>query len=267
MTALPDFAHHRPTRLEDALELVSMFDRPPYVGGTELLLAMRAGLFRPEALVDLKRIPELRQISAFDGGVSIGGAVTHQMVVDSPVVGETVPMLPGVIAAVGNPRVRASGTLGGNLCFAEPKSDVATMLVALEATVRLASSSGGREMPVADFVVGPYSTSREEGELLTEIVVPGRAGRPAVYVKYQTMERPTIGVAAAITQSGACRVVVGAVGGMPEVFEADRIDELDPHRIASQLEVIPDLTGSARYKRHIAAVHVRRALDELEEST
>lgn len=266
MRVLPDFAHHRPTALGEVLELVSMFDRPPYVGGTELLLAMKAGLMRPEALIDLKGVDELGVIRQADDGISIGAAVTHQEVVDHPLIQEHLPMLAEVIERVGNPRVRASGTLGGNLCFAEPKSDVATMLIALESDVRLASAGGSRVLPVSEFVIGPYTTARNEDELLVEILVPDRGSRPAVYVKYQTMERPTIGVAAAITGSGTCRLVVGAVGGAPEVFESDQPEGLDAEAIAAEIDVIPDLTGSERYKRHIAGVHIRRALAQLEGS-
>ncbi len=264
MRVLPDFAHHRPTTLGDVLQLVSMFDRPPYVGGTELLLAMKAGLMRPEALIDLKGVDELGVIRPADGRLSIGAAVTHREVIDHPLVQSRMPILAEVIERVGNPRVRASGTLGGNLCFAEPKSDVATMLIALESEVRLASVGGTRVLPVSEFVIGPYTTARDERELLVEILVPERVGRPAVYVKYQTMERPTIGVAAAITAGGTCRLVVGAVGGSPEVFESDQPEGLDAHAIAAEIDVIPDMTGSERYKRHIAGVHIRRALAQLE---
>ena len=264
MSVLPDFQHHRPTELEEALALIS-FDSPPYAGGTELLLAMKAGLFRPDALVDLKRVSELRRIRDGEEWLEVGGGTTHQAVIDDPVVERSIPSLPHVLRTVGNPRVRSAGTLGGNLCFAEPKSDVGTMLIALEAEVELRSAESSRRVAVSDFIVGPYTTTREEDEILTSIRIPSRGRRPAVYVKYQTMERPTAGVAAAITSTGRCRVVVGAVGGLPEIYEAPSPEETDVAEIAASVEVIPDLTGSDRYKRHIVSIYVADALRSLQE--
>lgn len=263
MSVLPDFIHQRPRSVDEALEAIG-FDSPPYSGGTELLLAMRAGLLRPRALVDLKRIPELRKISSADGHFYIGGATTHQDVIDHPTIQESLPALCTVLESVGNPRVRAAGTLGGNLCFAEPKSDVATVLNALEAVVELRSFSGVRVIPVSEFILGPYFTAREDNELLTAILIPERDGRPFAYSKYQTMERPTLGVAAAMTSESRSRLVIGAIGGQPEVFEAEDVGDLDISAIADEIEVIPDLTGSEAYKRHIASVYVKKTLHDLE---
>lgn len=266
MSVLPDFRHHRPASLDEALDLVS-FDNAPYAGGTELLLAMRAGLLRPDALVDLKRVDELREIRVSDDGVEIGGAVTHQEAIDHAGVAESMPVLGSVLRKVGNPRVRAAGTLGGNLCFAEPKSDVATLLVALEAQVELRSKDERRIVSIDDFILGPYTTDREESEVLVSIHVPERGDRPAAYSKFQTMERPTLGVAAVITSHGRCRLVMGACGGRPEWFEADAPGAIDPEEVAGTIEVIPDSTGSERYKRHVAARYAARTLRALEDGS
>lgn len=262
MSVLPDFRYHRPSSLDEALKLVSI-DQLPYAGGTELLLTMRAGLIRPDALVDLKRLSELRRITEAEDGVIVGGSVTHQAVIDSPLVRKSLPILTEVLGTVGNPRVRAAGTLGGNLCFAEPKSDVTTLLDALEAEVELRSATGTRTVPMENLIVGPYTTLREPNELLTSIRIPKRDGRPAVYRKYQTMERPTTCIAAAITLRGACRLVIGAVGGKPAAFEAPSPAELDLDRVLAKLEVLPDLTGSETYKRHLCAHYARDALENL----
>lgn len=262
MSVLPDFVHVRPTSLDEALEAIDL-DSTPYSGGTELLLAMRAGLLRPQALVDLKRIAELRSIGRVDGYLHIGGATTHQEVIDEPLMQEILPGLHKVLQNVGNPRVRSTGTLGGNLCFAEPKSDVATLLSALEASVELRSTERSRTVAVTEFVLGPYFTARQDDELLTAIRIPERDGRPVVYSKFQTMERPTLGVAAAITSEGRCRLVIGAVGGKPKTFEEDSADDLDVAVIADEVEVFPDLTGSDRYKRHIARLYMAEVLEEL----
>ncbi len=262
MSVLPSFEHLRPADLHEALDAIS-FDDPVYAGGTELLLAMRSGLLRPSSLIDIKRIPELDRIGQEDDDVVIGGTVSHAAATADPVVLSAAPVLPKVLAHVGNPRVRAFGTLGGNLCFAEPKSDVATILISLSADVELASKNGRRRLPVEDFIIGPYTTARNEGEILVSILIPPTAD-PMVYEKFQTMERPTVGVAARLLEDGSLRVVVGAVGGAPEPFDFSSVHEVNSGHIADRVEVIPDLTGSERYKRHVTRVVLGRTLAQLE---
>lgn len=264
---LPAFGLVRPTTVDGALEALGE-EQVAYCGGTELLLAMRAGLHRPAALVDLKRIPELNGVMAEDGHLVIGATTTHMDIAADPLVRRDVPMLADVERAVGNARVRAQGSIGGNLCFAEPKSDVATALIALDATVSLLSPRGEREVAVGDFIAGPYYADKEPDELLMSVRIPLR-GRDvqAVYLKYQTMERPTLGVALARDRvSGECRLAVGAVGEEPMSWRFGDLDDLDPTRIADEVDPTPDLTGSERYKRHITDVYVRRAKLALEEA-
>jgi carbon-monoxide dehydrogenase medium subunit len=259
MSVLPPFSLVRPSNLDDALAEIDD-DALPYVGGTEILLAMRAGLLRPAALVDLKGVADLNRLETDEHTLRIGASATHHDVARHAAVVERVPLLADVLHRVGNARVRATGTLGGNLCFAEPKSDVATALVALDAGVVLRSPRGERALPVRDFVVGPYTTDREPDELLVRIDVPLVPERRGVYLKYQTMERPSVGVAA-VEWNGTRRVVVGAVSEIPMVFD----DDIDPEAIATAIDPIPDLTGSERYKRHVTSVFVARALALLQE--
>lgn len=261
MSVLPPFELVRPPDLGGALEALSA-DHLPYAGGTELLLAMRQGLLRPAALVDLKGVRELSGISVIDGSIVIGGAVTHRTASHAGEVRASLPALAEVLQRVGSPRVRSVGTLGGNLCFAEPKSDVATILIALGAEVELASTDGARVMPVADLLAGPYTTVREENELLTSISVPVVDDRKVVYEKFQTMERPTVAVAGVAEPDGSRRVVVGAVGGRPETF-AIGPDGHDPEEIEESLEIFPDLTGTESYKRHIVSLLLARVMRRL----
>lgn len=262
MSVLPPFSHQRPPTMEAALEAISE-DAVPYAGGTELLLAMKAGLLRPDALIDVKRIDRMQLIESDGDPVVIGGSVTHQQARRDAGIRSNLPVLADVLGKVGNPRVRAVGTLGGNLCFAEPKSDVATILIALGAHVALVSREGERHLDVEEFVIGPYTTTRDDGEILTEIRVPLERSR-AVYMKYQTMERPTVGVAGSVGPDGDVRLVVGAVAGAPHLFTATAVGGIDPAEVAGTVEIIPDMTGSERYKRHITELYVKRALAALE---
>jgi carbon-monoxide dehydrogenase medium subunit len=261
---LPPFRLCRPRNLAEALDAIGE-EKVPYCGGTELLLAMRAGLHRPETLVDIKRLPELSGVRTDDGSVVLGATERHADLAENPLVREHLPMLAGVERAVGNARVRAQGSIGGNLCFAEPKSDVATALVAFSAQVTLAGPGGRRAVAIEDFVAGPYFADKESDELLVDIRVPiPSRGTRAVYLKYQITERPTVGVALVHdTAAGNCRLVVGAVGEVQMLWTFGDPREIESEAVADELDPTPDLTGSERYKRHVAAVFIRRAVGAL----
>lgn len=258
---LPDFQLVRPTSLDEALDAIDD-ERIPVCGGTELLLAMKMGMLVPEALVDISRIDALKQLDVDGSHMVIGGAVTHRHIGANADVRKHLPMLGDVEDAVGNARVRAQGTIAGNLCFAEPKSDVATALLVYDAEIVLASADGSRTVPMTEFIEGPYTTVRDDSELLVEIRIPMRDGRRATYLKFQTMERPTIGVAASVDDDRV-RVAVGAVGPVPVFADYGSFSEVDVDAIVGEVEPLPDLTGSEDYKRHVTDLYVRRALEAL----
>ena len=261
---LPPFSLARPSSLSEALEALGD-DRVPYCGGTELLLAMRAGLTRPDTLVDIKRVPELAGILVDEGHLVIGSRETHMDIAANPLVLRHIPMLVSVARQVGNARVRAQGSIGGNLCFAEPKSDVGTALIALGATVILESPRGRRETSVEDFIVGPYYAEREPDELLINVRIPlPSPGARATYVKYQTMERPTVGIALTYDpHAEEAHLAIGAVGETPLAWTYDSPDLIDSSAVAELIDPTPDLAGSERYKRHITKVFIDRAIEAL----
>jgi carbon-monoxide dehydrogenase medium subunit len=233
----------------------------PYCGGTELVAAMQLGLLAPETLVDLKGVDGLSGVRDEDGMLVIGATTAHRTVARSPLVAERAPILVTACSSLGNQRVRATGTVGGNLCFAEPRSDVATVLVALGAEVVLHSVRGRRTLPLEEFLLGAFETDRADDELLVEIRVPNP---PAVqvYLRHQPAEYPTVCVAvtAAPGLRGPVGVVVGAVGEGPQAFRADALEAVDAAAIADRLEINEDLNGAQDYKRHLAAVFIRRAV-------
>ncbi|HET9188837.1 MAG TPA: FAD binding domain-containing protein [Acidothermaceae bacterium] len=263
---LPVFDIARPSTVAEAVALLDD-DHVAYWGGTELLLAMKMGLLVPECLVDLKQLSELRDIRQDGNRLLIGAGATHDEIATSATVRALAPLLADVESRVGNARVRAQGTIGGNLCFAEPRSDVATVLMALGGSVRLESADSARSVQITDFVLGPYWTAREPGELLVAVEVPIPAA-DGIYLKFQVTERPTVGVAAVIVPSTqARRLAIGAVSEMPRTFEFDDWSQADPQALAGELEPVPDLTGSVEYKRHLTAVFIRRAIAAVEGGT
>src|SRR5919106_3257057 len=154
MMPLRRFTIHQPKNTVEASEMLAQFGDKGrlYAGGTELLLAMKHDLLRYEQLVDVKTIPGLNKIEANNGSLVIGGTVTHRAIERSPLVKEKLPILSEMETEVANVRVRATGTLGGNLCFAEPHSDPATLILALGARAQVQGKSGKKIVSIKDFI-------------------------------------------------------------------------------------------------------------------
>lgn len=253
----------------------------PYAGGTELLVAMKHDLLRYEHLVDVKTLPGLDQIQTRNSTLVIGGAATHRAIEKSPLVTDRLPILARMETNVANVRVRATGTLGGNLCFAEPHSDPATLLLALQARARVQGKSGEKTLTIDKLISGAYETSLAPDELLTAVEIPLPANsRRFAYVKFQIHERPTLGLALVLDLDDGgktiqrARAVVGSVSAAPcRSDEADaalvgareqveqRLDDV-AKTLAGAADPVDDLEGSAEYKRHLIDVFLRRAFTQ-----
>lgn len=249
-----------------------------YAGGSELLLVMKEGLGGWQQLIDVKAIPALGELAEAGDGLVIGAAVTHRTLERSPLLAARFPVLAEMEAQVANVRVRNVGTLGGNLCFAEPHSDPPTALLVHDARVVLQGPRSERGLPIGEFITGSYETTLGADEVLARIEVPSPpAGAVGAYLKFGFHERPTVGVAVLLTPQGnsvtSARVAVGCLGpvatrlpalerrlaGAPlAALEAGGIDPRDTG--LADLDVVSDLHGSADYKREMAAVLVSRAL-------
>jgi carbon-monoxide dehydrogenase medium subunit len=252
------FRHTRPVTLPDALALLNATSTP-YAGGTEIIAAMKLGLVAPEHLVDLKRVQALREISVTGDELVIGSGCTHDQVAHSDVVVSTFPMIAALAGRIGNTRVRTQGTVGGNLCFADPRSDLATGLVAAQAAVDLVSASGQRRVAVQDFIVGPLATTIEPDELLTAVRVDLRELRFQEYQRVAPKERPIVGVGVVGRRSG-WRIAVGAATYRPIWLDADAAEGLSVERLLADVDLMSDSDGSAKYRRHLVEVLTTRIL-------
>jgi carbon-monoxide dehydrogenase medium subunit len=283
MMPLRRFTIHQPKTVAEASEMLAQFGEKGrlYAGGTELLLAMKHDLLRYENLVDVKTIPGLDTIEAKNGSIVIGSAVTHRTIERSSVVKETLPAFSKMETQVANVRVRATGTLGGNLCFAEPHSDPATLLLALGAKAYLQGKNRQRALTIGELITGPYETALATDELLTAVEIPvlGKLQR-AAYLKFQTHERPTLGLALVLDLDETvqnikkARVVVGSVSPLPSrsdktngalVGPRSQVEkQLDDaaEALAEAADPVDDLQGSAEYKRHLIGVFLRRAFTQ-----
>lgn len=280
MMPLRRFAIHRPADLQEAAAMLDHYGETAslYAGGTELLLAMRHDLLRYENLIDVKAVPGLDGIERRGPHLHLGAAATHRNIERSALVRESLPVMAEMEANVANVRVRAAGTLGGNLCFAEPHSDPATLLLALGAAARVRGRSGERVLAMDELLTGAYETSLGRDEVLTgvEVPLPGPRQR-AAYLKFQVHERPLLGLALVLEldEGGAeireARCAVGCVSPRPcrsaaaESLLAGPADSAGErlaeaaNTLADEAAPVDDREGSAEYKRHLIGVLLRRA--------
>jgi aerobic carbon-monoxide dehydrogenase medium subunit len=248
-------------------------------GGTSVALLLKNGLAEPRKIVWLARIPEMRYLEASgDGGLRIGGMTTLRELAASDAVRGSVPALAEAAGRVGNPRVRSVATLGGALAHADPRQDVPPVLLALEATVRIAGPGGERDLPLAGLYAGFLETVLAQGEIITGIAVPPAPGRRARYARFTPGSQddyPTVSAAASIIRAGDGSVIravlaLGGAGPTPLVIPAaERLSGAptarDIEAVAAAAEAaaepITDQRGSARYKKAMVRVHSQRVLE------
>jgi carbon-monoxide dehydrogenase medium subunit len=272
------FRLEEPESVAEAAELLGRFGESAkvYAGGTELLLAMKEGLVQYERLINVKKLTGLSDVTTADGTLVIGALCTHHQLENSPVLRDKLPALTKLEQNVANVRVRQVGTIGGNICFAEPHADPGTLLIALGAKMIAEQSSSKREITAEDFFVDAYETALQANEVLTKIQVPIPAPNArSAYLKFGYLERPSVGVAVAFNLNGGVsgvRIAVGCAGPAPRrVAEAEALlegkskDEALRHvaeagaAAGRAAQAISDLHGSQEYKEHIVGVLLKRA--------
>jgi carbon-monoxide dehydrogenase medium subunit len=276
---LPPFSVHRPRSVQEASRLLDELgdEAAAYCGGTELLLAMKLGLADYAHLVDLKRADGLRGVARHDGSLRIGAATTHHELESSPEVRACCPAMAAMTSQVANLRVRSAGTLGGNLCFADPHSDPATFLIAAGASMLCQKGVDTRRIPAAEFATGPYQILLEPGELLVAVELPVLPdGTGLAHVRMKLHERPVVTVAAMVRLTrravSHARLAIGSVGAVPVSagaaesllgagaanFDARADACAEQAALASRL--LSDGDCSPEYLRHLVRVHSRQAL-------
>lgn len=269
---LPDFTYTRAESLDHVFDVIEQRgdEAAIYAGGTELLLLMKLGFASPTHLVDIKHVPTLSEITRRADELAVGATGTYRSIAcDDSIRQGAEPLVP-LVSTLANPRVRNAGTLAGNLCFAEPHSDPATFLLALDARVRLVSSASTREVPIVDFIRGPFETCLELGELMTAVLLTpigeGEVTRFRRIIHHG--ERPIVNFALHASKDRDPRLVVGAVSRKPLLLPNPRpaLDagtqaaiETFAKDAVSVIEVLAD-GETADYLYHLTQTHLTRFL-------
>lgn len=275
------FAYHRPSSVQEAVELLAADpDAKVLAGGHSLLPAMKLRLANPSAVVDIGRIADLRGITVKgDGSVAIGALTTYQDLLDSKELRQAYPIIAETANVVGDPQVRVRGTLGGSLAHSDPAADFTAVMLALNAEVAVVGG-GESTIWIDDLFVGLLTTSLKPDEVITEIRLPSPAGRK-IGQAYEKHAHPAsgyavVGVAAVLDLDGgnvkSARI---AVTGAPE--KATRATAAEQALIgkAASAEAIAqaaavatdglgelngDVYASPEYRAHLVRVLTKRAL-------
>jgi aerobic carbon-monoxide dehydrogenase medium subunit len=276
-----EFEYLEPTSMQQALEWLNTHRGRARVlaGGTDLYLRLRKGVFLPDYVIDLKRVPSLDSITPNrGGGVQIGPTTIQDDIARSSLIQQLYPALAEAASWVGSVQTRNRATVVGNVCNASPAADTAPALLSYGAQVKIASAQGERTLPLEEFFVGPGRTALQDNELVAEIILP--APQPHSGAAFFRRTRTAMDIAvvcgAALLQlsNGTCqnaRIALGAVGPIP--LRATRAEAAlrgqmltdqvvaDASRIASEeARPIDDVRSTAEYRREMVRVLTGRSL-------
>lgn len=279
------FEYRTPKSLKDTHKELKEFgsDAKVVAGGTALIIMMKQRLVRPSCLISLRSVRGLDGIAVKDGGLRIGGLTTHREVETSSLVRRSTPLLAETYRHVATIRVRNMATVGGGLAHADPNQDPPPTLIALGATIKATSANSSRVIPVEEFFTDYYETVLRPDEIITEIFVPRiPPNSGGVFLKFLPRtadDYATVSAAAVVTVDRAkkvfsdVRIALGSVGTTPiRAREAEMVLRGQPvkaealreaaEKAKQAVDPLSDFRGSAAYKKDMAGVFVRRALEK-----
>ncbi|HEY7163225.1 MAG TPA: xanthine dehydrogenase family protein subunit M [Candidatus Binatia bacterium] len=278
---MPKFTYFEPASVAEALSLLKDHGEEARIiaGGQSLLIMLRQGLIRPQVVISLHRISELRDIKAEKNNIVVGAMATQREVSLDDRIRSRLSALAQAASKVGSIHVQNLGTVGGNISHAEPNGDSAPALMALGASAVVASERGQRTIPVEEFFRGPFENCLESDEMVLRIHVPLPVnGASSVYVKHvqRAVDRATVGIGVQLELDDArvCRSArIGVGGAAPSPFRAaqaeallrgEKVSEALMNAVGAEVSAmcdpIADSHGPAEYKRKMAEVFVKRAI-------
>jgi CO/xanthine dehydrogenase FAD-binding subunit len=254
-----------PRSLDEALRLKA--EHPgavPIQGGTDVMVELNFDRTRPEALLNLNEVADLRGWSREDGTLRLGAGLTYTEAMEEPLV-EALPALAEASRTVGSPQIRNRGTIGGNLGTASPAGDALPPLLVEGVDIELASVRGSRRLPLHGFLLGPKRNALDEDELIVGVYLRP-SHQPQTFMKVGPRNAMVIAVCSlalvADRERGELRAAYGSAGPVAGLVTAP-LEEADgfPERVASAASPIDDVRGTAAYRRHALGVLTRRALE------
>ena len=289
-----EFNYHKAGSVAEAIQLLEADpDAKLLAGGHSLIPLMKLRLARPSAVIDIGGVADLKGISVDDGVIRIGALTTHWEIASSQEVRDGNALMAEAAGGIGDAQVRNRGTIGGNIAHADPASDWATVLTALEATIEVQGPGGSRAVAVGDFFEGAFATALASNEVVTAVRVPVLSrhdhgdghdignvhGDLGEYAKmsHPASFYPVVGAAVVVSvQGGRCTGAKIALGGLvpspvraPSVEQALVGQELNAANISAAVDhlgddlggqLIGDIYASAEYRGRVAPVEVRHAL-------
>ena len=265
------FDYEVASSVDDAVRLLGESgDAKLLAGGHSLLPLMRLRFARPSLLVDIGRLKELSYVKDAGDKVAIGALTRHHDLATSKVLRDQCVIVASTAAQVGDPQVRHRGTIGGSVAHGDPASDLPTVLLALEAEILVQGTGGTRTIPASDFFTGFLETALTPQDVLTEIRVPKLGGSGAVYVKFNRRAQDWATVAvAAVASNGGANVALTNMGSTP--LRATAVEQAlasganataAAEKAAEGTSPPSDTNGSADFRRHLARVLTKRALEQ-----
>lgn len=280
------FAYARASSVDHAVELLGREDGARVLaGGQSLIATLNMRLDAPSLLVDINGIAGLDLIAERDGMLEIGALTRHAQAMASPAIARAAPLLALAYPHVAHPAIRNRGTIGGSIALADPAAELPACLLALGGEVDIAGPGGRRSIKADDFFRGLFDTALAPGEILTAVRVP--AATPAMRYGFAELARrhgdyALVGLAASARAAGAgfadLRLVFFGIGATPvraraaeEALAGDAPDlaslEAAAIGLATDLDPEDDIQASARTKKHLAGVLLRRVLRQMQEPT
>lgn len=277
-----NFGYVAARSVEEALQLMAQHgeDGKLLAGGHSLIPAMKLRLQSPQTLIDLGNVPGLRGITLEGNNLVIGALTVHADIASSELVRKHVPALAEAAAVIGDVQVRNRGTIGGSVAHADPAADLPVVLTALNASFVAQSAAGKRTISVDDFFTDFYTTALNANEIVTEIRVPIlSAGTGSAYAKlpHPASGYVVVSAAAVISRqaSGTCtasRIAIGGLGSGPIRAIATelalqgkplttQIIAAAATKAAEETDPVDDSYAGAEYKRHVATVYARKAIE------
>lgn len=278
------FKYYAPQSVPEVLGLLTEhgYDAKILAGGQSLVPMMNFRLVQPAVLVDINNIPELSYIDSHNQGIRLGAMVRHSQAEKDPLIKEKAPLIHETMPQIATVQIRNRGTIGGSLAHADPSAELVVVSTALEAQFKIQNQKGERLVPANEFFVGLLMTSMEPEDLLVEVQIPSLPARSGWSLK-EVARRPhdfaLMGVAAVLTLdkkercTGARLVYLSAGDGPISAPEAASLligEEITPELItaaaekaaADEIDPGSDIHASAEFRRHLANVLTRRALEE-----